>query len=302
MAGDEPAPFRLDDEQRARIRDCLRKDKVSLTPDRFERFVGEIEKSTDHFLGLPLKETFRDAHDALRDLWALAHEDDPPIGQIRVRLTKLPLAGREYVGRRARNVMRRLGVDLGGPAAESSERAFDHFLQWTKTAEALKRPKAPMPLPKTVDEHVAALSVTAPASPPILIRALRVLSSDGGRNVGGRSRGAGKRSRLRFEPVIMGEARGAGTVRHRGGRPTIEYHQTLVMHLALDWLTATGGPPKSGRSDSTGFGDLVHTVFLWLGLSDEKAAYALRRYWADVKALKAHEPLEDFLRRDREEL
>jgi hypothetical protein len=104
-----------------------------------------------------------------------------------------------------------------------------------------------------------------------------------------------------LEPVIMGEVRGAGTTRHRGGRPTNERHQTLVMHLALHWLTETGKPPTRGRSDSTGFGDLVHSVFQWLELPDS-AANRLRQYWDTVKAFKAREPLEDFLRRHGEEL
>jgi len=28
-----------------------------------------------------------------------------------------------------------------------------------------------------------------------------------------------------------------------------------VMHLALDWLCASGSPPEPGRSDNSGFGD-----------------------------------------------
>jgi hypothetical protein len=69
------------------------------------------------------------------------------------------------------------------------------------------------------------------------------------------------------------------------------------MHLAMDWSHATGSPPKPRRSDNTGFGDLVHSVFQWLNLPEGSAAYALRQYWTAVKAFKAREPLEDFLRR-----
>jgi hypothetical protein len=33
------------------------------------------------------------------------------------------------------------------------------------------------------------------------------------------------------------------------------------MHLAIDWLVATGESPKPGRSEGTGFGELAHNVF-----------------------------------------
>ena len=99
----------------------------------------------------------------------------------------------------------------------------------------------------------------------------------------------------------MGEVRGAGTEGHRGGRPNKQRDQTLVMHLAFDWLTATGEPPKPGRSDNTGFGDLVHSVFQWLSFPEGSASHALRKYWAAVRSFEAREPLEDFLRRHSEE-
>jgi hypothetical protein len=95
----------------------------------------------------------------------------------------------------------------------------------------------------------------------------------------------------------MGEVRGADAVRHRGGRPRNDSHQNLLMNLARHWLTATGEPPKPGRSDSTGFADVVHSAFQWFSLPEGSAPYALREYWAAVKAFKARKPLEDFLRR-----
>jgi hypothetical protein len=121
----------------------------------------------------------------------------------------------------------------------------------------------------------------------MLIAATRALSAEGGRIVPGRSRGAGKHSKPRLEPMIMGEVRGAGAGRHRGGRPTNEDHRTLIMHLAIDWLLATSEPPKPGRSEGTGFGELAHNVFQWLSLPEGSAAYALRQYWADVEEGKA---------------
>jgi len=101
-----------------------------------------------------------------------------------------------------------------------------------------------------------------------------VLSAEGARWVAGRSRGGGKRSAPRLEPMAA---------RDRGGRPGNEGHQDLVMHLAIDWLIATDKKPRPSRTDSNGFGDLVHCVFQWLNMPDGSATYALRQYWAATK-------------------
>jgi hypothetical protein len=299
---DTATSCRLDNEQRARVTVCLRKEALSLPPDRLEQFISGIEASIAHFRATPPEASFRDAHDALRALRTLAHEDDPPIGQLKARLARLPPEARASIGRRAPTVMRRLGFDLGSPAGELPEHAFNRFLRWTTTPEAVQLPEPPPPLPKALAEKLAALAGAEPVSLPPLVTTLRVLSSHGARPVEGRSRGGGKRSAPRLEPMIMGEVRGAGTARHRGGRPTNERDQTLVMHLALDWLTATCKSPKRRRSDKTGFGDLVHSVFQWLSSPEGTATYALRKYWAAAKAFEAREPLEDFLRRHGEEL
>jgi hypothetical protein len=279
---DEPdAPFRLDDEQRARVTDCLGKEALSVPSDRLEQFAGDIEASIAQFHATPSETTFRDARDAVRTLWMLAHEDDPPIGQLRVRLARLPHTARERMGRRASMVMRRLGFDLGGPANELPERAFDRFLEWTKTPEAMRLPRPSPRLQEELPEKLAIFAGPRPVSLAPLVIALRALTSQGSRPVEGRSRGGGKRSASRMEPRIMGE------MRHRGGRPANECHQSLVMHLATDWLTATCAPPKPGRSDNSGFGDLVHSVFQWLGLPDDSATYALRQFWDAVRQGRA---------------
>jgi hypothetical protein len=56
------------------------------------------------------------------------------------------------------------------------------------------------------------------------------------------------------------------------------------MHLALDWYQATGKRADRGRSDGTGFGELVHSVLQHLEISPGAAAHALRTYWAERPA------------------
>lgn len=113
-----------------------------------------------------------------------------------------------------------------------------------------------------------------------LVEMIRTLSADGARLVS-RSRGRGKRSRARLEPVIFGQARGDGGGVNTGGRPSQDARDTLVMHLTVDWTIATGTEPLPGRSDHAGFGDLVHTVFQWL--HEPSPDQALRRYWNEVE-------------------
>lgn len=302
MADEPETIFRLDQEQRERVKDCLRKHQLILPPDHLKHFIGGIEASIAHFFSILPEGTFRDAHDALRDLAALAGQDDPPIGQLKVRIANLPTAAKEFIGRRVPTVMQRLGFDLGGPAAELPDQAFDRFWEWMKTPEAVQPSAPPPPLPKELAGMLGILAGSEPVSLPPLVTALRLLSSEGARLVDGRSRGGGKRSRRRLEGVIMGEVRGSGTARHRGGRPRHDHNETLVMQLARHWLTVTGKPPESGRTDNIGFGDLVHSVFQWLGQPEGSAANALREYWSTVKTYEEREPLEDFLRRHGEKL
>src|SRR5262249_44162151 len=110
-----------------------------------------------------------------------------------------------------------------------------------------------------------------------LVTALETLSADGAEIVKGRNRGENKRSRPRLEPRVLGLVRGSGQRKPKGGRPSEDARQKLVMFLACDWQLATGQTLAVGRSDKSGFGDLVHSVFQWLGISDdptEAAAYA----------------------------
>ena len=63
-----PTGFRLDREQRDRVRDCLAKSRAQLV-EPFEKFIARIECSIDHFCGIKPEGSFREAHDALRQIW-----------------------------------------------------------------------------------------------------------------------------------------------------------------------------------------------------------------------------------------
>jgi hypothetical protein len=176
----------------------------------------------------------------------LSHENDPPVGLLRARTQALPRRAADYIDRRFPVVFKSLF---------STRAPVTRFQEWAATADAQR-----------------------------LICATRVLSAEGGQWVVGRSRGSGKRSGPRLEPSIRGQVRGAGGIR-RGGRPDRADLQELIQQLHGDWLHATEALPNAGgRSDQTGFGDLVHSVFQWIGESEERVTYSLRRYWSDRSA------------------
>lgn len=270
--------FRLDDEQRKEVRDRLKKAGVGLV-EPFNDFIGRIESSIDHFRTTKPKGTFREAHDGLREIWLLSQEDDPSPALLRVRLRSLPPLALEFLARRARAVFPRLfpGEELEGDVFEPPTCFVARFLGWVERADG------------------------AP-----LVIALRALSADGGRWVPGRSRGDGRRSAAQLEPQVLGVVHGSVEPKPEGGRPSKDASQQLVMHLAIDWLHATGKAPESGRSDRKGFGNRVHSIFgsLYVPKSGTQetidaaieaaihsANYALRRYWAEVKRGKARSSL-----------
>lgn len=265
---------RLDDQQRERVRACLAQARASLI-EPFDEFVTRIEISIDHLRAAKPEGTFREAHDALREIWLLSHDDDPSPALLRAHVKSLPTEALEGVGRRATAVLPRLfpGQKFEGDIFESPACLIAKFLAWAARAKGSE-----------------------------LVTALRVLSADGACWVPGRSRGSGTRSAPRLEPRALGEIRGSHEPKPEGGRPSEASYQSLVMHLAVDWLRGTGSPPSPGRSDSAGFGALVYAVFEWLyvpklGTQDvidaeietaaEKANYALRRYWAEARRATA---------------
>jgi hypothetical protein len=96
--------FRLDDEHRSRISDCVRKGGIQLNHQGITDFACNIESSIVTFLKARAETSgrCRQAHDALRDLWQLSHEEDAPVGQLRTRLLCLQKLALDYLDMRAR--------------------------------------------------------------------------------------------------------------------------------------------------------------------------------------------------------
>jgi hypothetical protein len=180
----------------------------------------------------------------MRELFFKVIDDTCNINEVRRLVDVLPERAIRHIDRRAEVVI---------PKLFPGETADEGFRPWAKTASRKR-----------------------------LIQAVRLLSYQGVVPVS-RSRGPGKRSRERAEPVILGVARGAGRGKDKGGRPRDETIGTLITHVAMDFLLLSGGRPIAGRSDGTPFGDLVHSILRWEGVEYERAEYALRQYLASSK-------------------
>ena len=280
-------PFHLDDERCERVRDCLKKAGIRLAAPAFDRLVRRIEASIGIFQATEPALSYRQRHDALRTLWRLAHESDPRVGVIRAHIKSLPKQAMDYIDYRAPHVVPRLEA------------------LWRERRHAARHPPPDPSRPPPRRRWISAASVDADewqkrggfrawaskAPRELLVEVVATITAEGGRVVPGRSRGAGKREKPYVEPLILGVARGAPGEKPEGGRPSDDARQRLVRQLACDWLHATKILPESGRSDHTGFGDLVHSVFQWIESSPDEAEYVLRQYWKEVQSIQSR-PIE----------
>lgn len=79
---------RLDEEHRDRLKRCLRRSAADVSDINLVALETAVAGAVRAFLAEASKSamTYREAHDATRELWQLASEPDPPIGQIRARI------------------------------------------------------------------------------------------------------------------------------------------------------------------------------------------------------------------------
>lgn len=246
----------LDTEHLARA--CLHREGARLSRGQFGDLVQRIEHIIELYETTRPEQNARIARDALREIWLLTVEDDPPVGQIRALIAKLP---------------------------DPVIRSIEHFADILRTNAVANversrniRGSVPPPSHTRLNGYKGSFrkwAKTAPAND--LIWTVGALIGDGAHIIQGRSRGKGKRSRPTIEPRIMGRVRGEGAS-ERHGRPTKRALHDLVARLVDAWLTATKQTVGDiSRSDHTGCGELVHSVCQRVGFGPEEVEYALRK-------------------------
>jgi hypothetical protein len=245
----------LDEEQQDRVDRCLHKAGLAAATTASRGLIRQIEQAMNAFLidvrGYSM--TDRETDDYIRELWHLTNGSEPSIGQIRARTTSAPdqvLRLFDYLA--SREIPKFYGA-TGMPATEEQALRNGGFRAWAASADG--------------EALIWAIQTLLPGSGVVAVR--------------GRSRGAGKRSRPHLEPYINRFARGAEGPKPTGGRRSyLDFEFLLIGRLATAVERAIGKCPSAGRSDKTGFGDLVHSVFQWLGMEGQ-AEYALRQYWKE---------------------
>jgi hypothetical protein len=273
--------FRIDEAKADWVERCLLKAGLTPSQDTIDKLARAIESDVDWFKKNSGATSFtsRRKRDAIRELFFLANDGlyDPTkresaIKTLRAKIEDLPEPVMLEIDRIGFLIISRLfrpwplisrgkSVRQQGPSHKAWDRQswnnLGGFRAWARTAG---------------DEE--------------LLRATQAMTSGGAVIVPGRSRGAGKQSRQRIEPYVMGVVRGAPGDKPKGGRPGQVVTFFFVCSLAESWERATGAFPKAGRSDHTGFGDLIHHVFGWLD-HPASAENSLRYFWEAMKEKKA---------------
>jgi len=233
--------------------------------------LGEAEASVvDYFSQLRDSYQHGPARQALLELWKMASAGKNQAVLLE-GLASLPPGALRYLEQRAYRVWGTLGL---GPMPNGP------LLSWAEGAKA---------------EHLATMITRCCA--------------DGAIIANGRNRPGAKRSRNRYEPVILGiadrttgkwprkekpapETPTNGNLGKRlrsksagdPGRSRIDDKIHLICMLANDWYRLTGQFPTPGRSEHGAFGEFIISVFDWAGISG--VDYALRVYWSEMKTRK----------------
>ena len=211
-----------------------RKEKPNLAWDDMTVFMAGLDAALNHYAQAKHQtSTYRDAHEALRDLFKLMEASQPDIRLIRSKLGSLPPEATAFLLRRARQRLRlfRKHPHLGRLS----------LIQWLRSLS---------------DQE--------------LLRLGRSLITTGFAWTFGQRRSKNLPAKLRLEPYVMGYARRLKRPdinwfvpqnEPRGGRP----HQTAIddfmISLGLLWVELTGLAPKAQRGRKSAF---VEVAFLAL--------------------------------------
>jgi len=248
----QPLSYLASERVKKLVRDVLKRHNIHLGRSRSAELEAKANLAIEYFLKEQTCQADREMHRAARKIWKMASSDDPPIAQIRIELSRLPKRIKGLFETRANLCLLQMF-----PKSRYAG-SLDRWLPDASHEELLW--------------SVCALIPTR----------LEI--------VAGQSRGSGRRrDSARIEPKILNITRGNGDDTPKKGRPIKWPEQDLILRLANYWAQIVGEFPNFGRSDHTPFGDLVHSVFQFLGLPIGSATSRLR---AARKALDTgHEPV-----------
>ena len=232
----------------------LKSENPSVTTKKTDAFIVGLTELAEH-LRAELRENtgYRDAHEALRDIFQLIADPNGSVARIRLKLQRLPQAAREEIIRRAQ---RRYPCLCGGDKI-----TWDGFQHWAETCKETEL------LLKT----------------QLLIATGRTLSL-------GQERDDGHRSTFHIEPLILGQYRrlhhhelqgSSAPTKPKGGRPTHGAVGDFLRRLGLLWLEATGQAPRAGKGVRTPFVRVARLVLRCAGVKARDAA--LKRFWAVMR-------------------
>jgi len=221
---------------RERIWKILRKQEPKLIQEKSDRFFNELSDALSEYQRSSTdKTTYRDASEALRDLFKMIERPKTPIDKIRKKFKLLPEIAREEVLRRA---IQRFPELLGQSLSK-----WDDLCAWIDQ----------------VEDHKMIETV------PLLIATGRTWSE-------GQIRKNGKKSAPHIEPLILGHFRrfrplaannevADEAYAHKlpdqpspkGGRPKSFAIDNFLSDFCLIWFEATGHPPKRLKGHKTPF-------------------------------------------------
>ena len=232
----------------------LKSENPIITKTNTDAFIVGLLELVQQLRAEKLEDTsYRDAHDALREIFQLIADPKGSFSRIRLKLKRLPQAARDEVIRRAK---RRYPDLCGGD--EITWVRFQHWVETCKESELLEKAQ-------------------------VLMATGRALSL-------GQERDDGHRSAFHIEPLILGQYRRlhhhepdglSAPTKPKGGRPGNVAVDDFLRCLGLLWLEATGQAPQAGKGARTPFVRMARLVLRCAGVRARDAA--LKRFWAAMR-------------------
>jgi len=232
----------------------LKSEHPSVTTKKTDAFTVGLTELAEQFRAELRENTgYRDAHEALRDIFQLIADPKGSVARIRLKLQSLPQAASDEVIRRAK----RRYPDLCG----ADEITWARFLNWAETCDE-----------------------------PELLEKTQFLIATGRARSLGQERDDGSRSAFHIEPLIVGQHRRlhhpeleglSAPTKPKGGRPSLEAVDNFLRRLGLLWLEATGQAPRAGKGARTPFVRMARLVLHCVGVKARDAA--LKRFWAAMR-------------------